>query len=310
MEQIRSLSQLIEEATKLCAEKGRKRISVAMAEDAGLIDAIEKARKMGLVDATLVGNPEKVKACIAEAGASEADYHIIPENNEAACGIVAVTEVSSKRADIYMKGQLHTDNFLRGMLNKEVGLRVGKRAISHCYFHSIPGYDRVIFIADGAFNMYPDLKMKADIVQNTVNFARSLGVELPKVACLAAVEMVNPDMPCTLDATALVQMNQRGQIKNCVVDGPLALDNAIDEEAARIKHIKSPVAGHADVLFVPQIEVGNALAKSISFFAKGSETAGLIIGAAAPVVLTSRADSPRAKLLSIAGAVMLAHHQG
>ncbi len=295
MEQIRSLSQLIEEATKLCAEKGRKRISVAMAEDAGLISAIEEARKMGLVDATLVGNPEKIKACIAEAGATEANYHIIPELNEAACGIVAVTEVSSKRADIYMKGQLHTDNFLRGMLNKEVGLRVGKRAISHCYFHSVPGYDRVLFIADGAFNMYPDLKMKADIVQNTVNFARSLGVELPKV---------------TLDATALVQMNARGQIKNCIVDGPLALDNAIDEEAARIKHIKSPVAGHADVLFVPQIEVGNALAKSISFFAKGSETAGLIIGAAAPVVLTSRADSPRAKLLSIAGAVMLAHHQG
>ena len=118
MEQIRSLSQLIEEATKLCAEKGRKRISVAMAEDAGLISAIEEARKMGLVDATLVGNPDKVKACIAEAGAAEANYHIIPETNEAACGIVAVTEVSSKRADIYMKGQLHTDNFLRGMLNK------------------------------------------------------------------------------------------------------------------------------------------------------------------------------------------------
>ncbi len=310
MEQVRSLSQLIEEARKLCSEKGRKRISVAMAEDAGLISAIEEARKLGLVDATLVGNSEKVKACIEEAGANETDYHIIAEDNEAKCGIVAVTEVSAGRADIYMKGQLHTDNFLRGMLNKEVGLRVGKNAISHCYFHSIPGYDRVIFIADGAFNMYPDLKMKKDIVQNTVNFARSLGVDTPKVACLCAVEMVNPDMPCTLDATALVQMYKRGQLKNCIVDGPLALDNAIDEEAARIKHIKSDVAGRADILIVPQIEVGNALAKSISFFAKGSETAGLIVGAAAPVVLTSRADSPRAKLLSIAGAVMLAHHQG
>ena len=208
-----------------------------------------------------------------------------------------------------MKGQLHTDNFLRGMLNKEVGLRSGK-VISHCYFHHIPGFDRVIFVSDGAFNMYPDIKQKADIVQNTVNFARSLGVECPKVACLCAVEMVNPDMPCTMDACALVQMNQRGQIKNCIVDGPLALDNAINEEAARIKHINSPVAGHADVLIAPQIEVGNALSKSISFFAQGSETAGLIIGAAAPVVLTSRADSPRAKLLSIAGAVMLSHHQG
>ena len=308
MEQVRSLSQLIEEAKKLCASKGKKRLSVAMAEDAGLISAIEEARKMGLVEATLVGNPEKVKACIAQAGASESDYHIIEEKNEAKCGLVAVAEVSSKRADIYMKGQLHTDHFLRGMLNKEVGLRSG-RVISHCYFHSIPGFDRVFFIADGAFNMYPDLKQKADILQNTVNFARSLGVECPKVACLAAVEVVNPDMPCTLDACALVQMNRRGQIKNCIVDGPLALDNAIDETAAKIKHIDSPVAGHADVLFVPQIEVGNALAKSITYFAKGSETAGLIIGAAAPVILTSRADPMRAKLLSIAGAVMMAHSQ-
>ena len=308
MEQVRSLSQLIEEAKKLCASKGKKRLSVAMAEDAGLISAIEEARKMGLVEATLVGNPEKVKACIAQAGASESDYHIIEEKNEAKCGLVAVAEVSSKRADIYMKGQLHTDHFLRGMLNKEVGLRSG-RVISHCYFHSIPGFDRVFFIADGAFNMYPDLKQKADILQNTVNFARSLGVECPKVACLAAVEVVNPDMPCTLDACALVQMNRRGQIKNCIVDGPLALDNAIDETAAKIKHIDSPVAGHADILFVPQIEVGNALAKSITYFAKGSETAGLIIGAAAPVILTSRADPMRAKLLSIAGAVMMAHSQ-
>ena len=309
MEQIRSLSQLIEGAKKFCASKGKKRLSVAMAEDAGLISAIEEARRAGLVEAILVGNPEKVKACIAEAGASEKDYTIIEEKNEAKCGLVAVAEVSSKRADIYMKGQLHTDHFLRGMLNKEVGLRSGK-VISHCYFHEIPGYDRVIFIADAAFNMYPELKQKADIVQNTVNFARALGVERPKVACLAAVEMVNPDMPCTLDACALVQMNQRGQIKNCIVDGPLALDNAIDETAAKIKKIDSPVAGRADILFVPQIEAGNVLAKSITYFSRGSKTAALILGAAAPVILTSRADPMEAKLLSIAGAVMMAHHEG
>jgi phosphate butyryltransferase len=219
---------------------------------------------------------------------------------------VAVAEVSSKRADIYMKGQLHTDHFLRGMLNKEVGLRSGK-VISHCYFHEIEGYDRIIFISDAAFNTYPDLKQKADIVQNTVNFARALGVECPKVACVAAVEVVNPDMPCTLDAAALTQMNQRGQIKNCVVDGPLALDNAINETAAKIKKITSPVAGKADILLVPHIDAGNILAKSIVYFSK-NETAGIIVGAAAPVILTSRADSPRAKLLSIAAAVMIAHH--
>ncbi|MDR1731465.1 MAG: bifunctional enoyl-CoA hydratase/phosphate acetyltransferase [Synergistaceae bacterium] len=305
MEQIRSLSQMVEEAKKLCAARGKKRISVAMAEDAGLISAIEEARKTGLVEATLVGNTAKVKACIAEAGAKESDYTIIDEKNEAKCGIVAVTEVSSKRADIYMKGQLHTDHFLRGMLNKEVGLRSGK-VISHCYFHEIDGYDRIFFVADAAFNTYPDLKQKADILQNTVNFARALGVECPKVACLAAVELVNPDMPCTLDAAALVQMAQRGQLKNCLVDGPLALDNAISEEAAKIKKITSPVAGRADILLVPHIEAGNMLAKSIVYFSK-NETAGIIIGAAAPVILTSRADSPRAKMLSIAAAVMISH---
>ena len=174
MEQIRSLSQMIEEAKKLCASKGKKRVSVAMAEDAGLISAVEEARKAGLIEATLVGNAEKVKACIAEAGASEKDYTIIDERSEPKCGLVAVAEVSSKRADIYMKGQLHTDHFLRGMLNKEVGLRSGK-VISHCYFHQIEGYDRILFISDAAFNTYPDLKQKADILQNTVNFARALG---------------------------------------------------------------------------------------------------------------------------------------
>lgn len=306
MEQIRSLSQMIEEAKKLCTSKGKKRISVAMAEDVGLISAIEEARKAGLIEATLVGDEAKVKACIAEAKASEKDYTIIDEKSEAKCGLVAVAEVSSKRADIYMKGQLHTDHFLRGMLSKEVGLRSGK-VISHCYFHEIEGYDRIIFISDAAFNTYPDLKQKADILQNTVNFAHALGVACPKVACLAAVEMVNPDMPCTLDAAALAQMAQRGQLKNCVVDGPLALDNAINEEAAKIKKITSPVAGKADVLIVPHIDSGNMLAKAIVYFSK-NETAGLIVGAAAPVILTSRADSPRTKMLSIAAAVMMAHH--
>ncbi|MCL2009789.1 MAG: bifunctional enoyl-CoA hydratase/phosphate acetyltransferase [Synergistaceae bacterium] len=306
MEQIRSLSQMVEEAKKLCASKGKKRISVAMAEDAGLIAAVEEARKAGLIEATLVGNADKVKACIAEAGAKEGDYTIIDEKSEAECGIVAVTEVSSKRADIYMKGQLHTDHFLRGMLNKEVGLRSGK-VISHCYFHEIEGYGKILFISDAAFNTYPDLKQKADILQNTVNFARALGVECPKVACLAAVEVVNPNMPCTLDAEALALMNQRGEIGNCVVAGPLALDNAINEEAARIKKITSPVAGNADVLIVPNIDAGNMLAKSIVYFSK-NETAGIIVGASAPVILTSRADSPRAKMLSIAAGVMMSHN--
>jgi len=302
MEQIRTLDQMLEVAKQICAQKGKKRISVAMAEDAGLLTAIDEANKFGLIDATLVGNTEKMKECAAEAKVDINKYNLIDEKSEAGCGLTAVTEVSSGRADIYMKGQLHTDHFLRAMLNKEIGLRSGK-VISHVYFHQVEGYNRILFIADAAFNTYPDLKSKADILQNTVNFARALGVETPKVACLAAVEVVNPDMPCTLDACALVQMCARGQIKNCIVDGPLALDNAINEEAARIKKISSPVAGNADILLVPHIDAGNMLAKAIVYFSK-NETAGIIVGAKAPIVLTSRADSPRAKMLSIAAAVL------
>jgi phosphate butyryltransferase len=302
MEQIRTLDQMLEAAKKVSAVSGKKRVSVAMAEDAGLLSAIDEANKFGLIDATLVGNLEKMKACAAEAKIDINKYNLIEEKSEAGCGMTAVTEVSSGRADIYMKGQLHTDHFLRAMLNKEVGLRSGK-VISHVYFHQVEGFNRILFIADAAFNTYPDLKAKADILQNTVNFARALGVETPKVACLAAVEVVNPDMPCTLDASALVQMCARGQLKNCIVDGPLALDNAINEEAAKIKKITSPVAGNADILLTPHIDAGNMLAKAIVYFSK-NDTAGIIVGAKAPIVLTSRADSPRAKLLSIAAAVM------
>ncbi|HCA41164.1 MAG TPA: phosphate butyryltransferase [Aminobacterium sp.] len=305
MEQIRSLTQLLEYAKKIGSEKGPKKLSVAMAEDAGLLSAIEEARIAGFAEAILVGHKEKIEEAAKEANIDLAHYEIVDEvKGEAFMGLTAVEKVSSGKADIYMKGQLHTNHFLRGMLNKEVGLRKGKNTISHCYFHSVEGYDRVFFIADAAFNMYPDLQGKADILQNTVNFARAFGVAEPKAAVLAAVEVVNPDMPCTIDAAALTQMNRRGQIKNCIVDGPFALDNAVSEESARTKGIISPVAGYADILLVPDIEAGNMMVKALVYFSK-NETAGLILGAAAPVILTSRADSPRAKLLSIAAAVVL-----
>jgi phosphate butyryltransferase len=304
MEQIRSLSALLDYAKKIGAEQGPKKVSVAMAENAGLLSCLEEARTEGIAESILVGNEDNIKAAADEAGVDLANFEVIDEKSEAKMGLVAVEKVSSGQADIYMKGQIHTNDFLRGMLNKEVGLRKGKNTISHCYFHSVEGFDRIFFICDAAFNMYPDLAQKAQILQNTVNFARSLGVHEPKAAVLAAVEVVNPDMPCTLDAAALSQMNKRGQIKNCVVDGPFALDNAINEESARTKGIVSPVAGKADILVVPDIEAGNMLAKAIVYFSK-NETAGLILGAAAPVVLTSRADSPRAKLISVAAAAAL-----
>ena len=306
MEQIRSLSQLLEYAQKICAEKGVKTIAVAKADDAGLFEAMEDARKAGIAKFTITGEKAKIEAAAAAAGADLANYNVIEcSANEAEMAIKAVTEVSSGRADVYMKGQLHTANFLRGMLNKEVGLRKGKNTISHCYFHSVKGYDRIFFVSDAAFNMYPDVTQKADILKNTVALAKAFGVAVPKVAVLAAIEEINPAMPATIDAATLVVMNSRKQIKGCIVDGPLALDNAVSEASAKIKGIDSPVAGKADVLIVPNIEAGNMLAKSIAYFAE-NETAGLIIGAAAPIVLTSRADSPRAKLLSVAAAVVFA----
>lgn len=305
MEQIRNLDQLLEYAKAV----GPKKISVACAEDSVVLEAVEAARKAGIADAFLVGNAEKIKEAAEKIGADVANYEVVDEKGgPAKSALKAVELVSGGQAEILMKGMVETADFLRGVLNKEVGLRNGKKTLSHVYIHEVKGYDRIFFITDAAFNMYPDLKTKVDIVKNTVNLAHAFGVECPKVAALSAVEVVNPDMPATLDAAALALMSQRGQIKGCVVDGPLALDNAVSEESAHHKKIVSPVAGHADVLHVPNIETGNVLAKAIVYFSE-NKTAGLVLGAKAPIVLTSRADSAEAKLLSIASACALAAHQ-
>ncbi len=303
MEQIRTLTQLLEYAQKV----GPRKISVALAEDAEVLEAVEHARKNRIADAFLVGNADKLKAVADEIGVDLSNYEVVDEQGgEAATALTAVKLVSEGKADIYMKGMIKTANFLRGLLNKEVGLRTGS-LVSHAYFHEID--DRILFICDPAFNMYPDLNDKVKIVNNTVQLAHALGVTCPKVAALAAVEVVNPDMPATLEAAALAQMNRRGQIKGCVLDGPFALDNAISEESAKHKGITGEVAGKADILLVPNIDAGNMLAKSMVYFAK-AKTAGLVLGAKAPVILTSRSDSAETKLYSIASAVALAAHLG
>lgn len=302
MEQIRDLTQLLEYAKKV----GPKKISVACAEDSVVMEAVENARKEGICNAYLCGNADKIKEACAAVGADPANYEIVDEKGgAAAAALKAVELVSSGQAEVLMKGMLETADFLRAVLNKEKGLRNGKNVLSHVYIHEVEGYDRIFFVTDGAFNMYPDLKTKASILNNCVKLVHAFGVAEPKVAVIAAVEVVNPDMPATLDATALVQMNRRGQIKGCLVDGPLALDNAVSLESAHHKKIKSDVAGLADVLLVPDIEAGNILAKSIVYFAR-NKTAALVLGAKAPIVLTSRADSAEAKLLSIASACVQA----
>ena len=204
-----------------------------------------------------------------------------------------------------MKGLIPTADFLRAVLNKEVGLRQGKQVLSHVAVMEIPGREKLLFMSDGAMNMRPDLPQKVQILKNVVHVAHALGFEKPRVAALAAVEVVNPDMPETVDAAALTKMCERGQIKGCIVDGPLALDNALSEEAAHHKGIVSEVAGRADVLMVPEIISGNILYKAVTFLAQGA-VAGVVIGAKAPIVMTSRADSSAAKLQSIALAVLAA----
>lgn len=305
MEQLRSLTELLEYARKV----GPMTISVACAEDTEVLEAVEEARKAGVAKAFLVGDIDKIREAAAPLKIELGKYEIVNEKGgEAAASMKAVELVSSGQAKILMKGMVKTANFLRAVLNKEKGLRSGA-LLSHVYIHEIENYDRIFFISDPAFNMYPDLQAKVGIIDNVVQLSHAFGVSCPKVAALAAVEVVNPDMPCTLEAALLTQMNRRGQIKGCLIDGPLALDNAVSEESAKHKGIVSDVAGCADILLVPNIESGNMMAKAIVYFAR-NKTAGLVLGAKAPIVLTSRSDSAETKLLSIASAVALAAFQG
>lgn len=304
MKQLRSLTELLDYAR----EVGPMTISVACAEDAEVLEAVEAARKEGVSKAYLAGDADKIKKAAESVGVDVSNFEIVDDKGgEASASLKAVELVSSGKADILMKGMVKTANFLRAVLNKEKGLRSGA-LLSHVYIHEIENYDRIFFISDPAFNMYPDLQGKVSIVENVVKLAHAFGIQTPKVAALAAVEVVNPDMPPTLDAAMLTQMNRRGQIKNCIIDGPLALDNAVSVESAKHKGIISDVAGYADILLVPNIDSGNMLAKAIVYFAR-NKTAGIVLGAKAPIVLTSRADSSEAKLLSIASAVALAAFQ-
>jgi phosphate butyryltransferase len=305
MKQLRSLTELLSYARDV----GPLTVSVACAEDAEVLEAVDAARKEGVAKALLVGDADKIAKTASSVSVDLRHFEVVDQKGgESDASLKAVELVSSGKADILMKGMVKTANFLRAVLNKEKGLRSGS-LLSHVYLHHVAHYDRIFFVSDPAFNMYPDLQGKISIIENVVRLAHSFGVETPKVAALAAVEVVNPDMPPTIDAAMLTQMNRRGQIQNCLIDGPLALDNALSEESARHKGIVSDVAGLADVFLVPDIEAGNMLSKSIIYLSAGSKTAGLVLGARAPIVLTSRADSSETKLLSIASAVALAVFQ-
>ncbi|HWR08656.1 phosphate butyryltransferase [Sporomusa sp.] len=283
--------------------KSPKRVAVAAAQDDAVLEAVQGAHKQKLADFTLVGDIDKIKATADKLGVTLNDVQMIHEPDDRKAAYRAVALVSSGEADVLMKGLINTADFLRAVLDKEIGLRTG-RVLSHIAVYQLPGFDRLIMITDGGMNIAPTLQQKADIIQNSVQLANVLGIKPAKIAILAAVEVVNPDMPATLEAAALAKMAERGQIKGAIVDGPLALDNAISMEAAQHKGINSPVAGMADILVTPDIEAGNMLGKSLVYIANG-KIAGLILGAAKPVVVTSRADTYEAKIMSIALGALL-----
>jgi phosphate butyryltransferase len=305
IEPVRDMRSLVSLAKLIGQVKGVKRVAVAAAEDDHVLEAIHNARLEGMIHPLLFGDEGKIRAVCAEMGIDSAKLEITHASSNAEASELAVKAVREGRADIVMKGLVDTATILRAVLNKEWGLRTGK-LLSHILVFDSPGrFERLFLMSDGAMNIEPDLKAKIEIVQNAVSVAHAIGLEKPKVAMLAAIEVVNPDMSTAVDDAIISKMGDRGQIKGAVIDGPLALDNAVSPEAAEIKGIVSPVAGHADVLIVDNIDVGNVFYKTLVYFA-GAHVAGTIMGAAAPMILTSRADSGETKFNSIALACILA----
>jgi phosphotransacetylase len=273
-------------------------------EKTALAGAIE-AGKAGLITPILVGPAAKIEDIARSAGINLGRTEIIDTPHSQASAVKAVEVVRAGRAELLMKGSLHTDELLSAVVARETGLRTGRR-ISHVFLMDVPTYHKVLIVTDAAINISPGLEEKADICQNAIDLAISLGVANPKIAILAAVETVTSKMPSTIDAAALCKMADRGQIKGGVLDGPLAFDNAISREAAEIKGIQSQVTGDPDILLVPDLEAGNMLAKQLTFLAK-ADSAGLVLGARVPIILTSRADGLRSRIASCAVAVLAAH---
>ncbi len=275
----------------------KKRLVLAAAQDPFSLNAVMKAYNDQLIEPLLIGRKSEIASLLKEYRFDTDGVKIIDEPDMERAIELSVKMVSNKEADVLMKGKVGTSSLLKAVLNKEWGLRTGK-LLSHFALFEVKTYHKLIAVADVAMNIAPNLQDKIAIVDNSVSCLNRLGVQMPKVAVLGAVEMVNENMEATLHAALLSKMNQRDQIRNCIIDGPLAFDNAVSFESARHKGIMSDVAGDTDLLLMPDIEVGNVLYKSLVFFAK-AKVAGVILGASAPIVLTSRSDSEEAKYYSI-----------
>ena len=279
------------------------RVAVAHPCDQVSLESAVAAAKLKLMTPILVGPEHRIREVAAKHGLDISAFEIVDARYSQDSAAKAVELVREGRADALMKGSLHTDELMGAVVKRETGLRTGRR-ISHCFIMDVPDHDQPLVITDAAVNIAPDLKVKVDIVQNAIDLARAMGQKEVRVAILSAMESVNPDVPSTLEAAALCKMADRGQITGALVDGPLALDNAISPEAAAIKKISSPVAGRATVLVVPDLEAGNMLAKSLSFLAD-ADAAGIVLGAKVPIILSSRADEEIARLASCAVAQLL-----
>ncbi|MCK8059483.1 MULTISPECIES: phosphate butyryltransferase [unclassified Fusibacter] len=289
---------------KVARERGPKTVAVAVAQDSDVLKAVDGARAQGIVKAILVGDKTEIEARASEVGVDLSEYEIIDIADMADASLKAVELVSSGKAQMVMKGLVDTAVILKAVLNKEVGLRTGN-VLSHVALFDVPKYHKLLLVTDAAMNIAPDLQAKKQIIENSLQVAYALDIEVPNVGVICAKEKVNPKMPATVDAGELVAMNERGELTGCVVGGPFALDNAVSKEAAKLKKIDHPAAGDCDILLAPNIEGGNILYKTLGFLTD-ARSAGVIVGAKAPVILTSRADSDDAKLNSIALGVLMA----
>lgn len=290
---------------KKVSECSKKTVAVAVAEDAPVLEAIKAAKEQGIADAILVGNKAKMEEIAATLDMDLSQYEVINEEDNIQAALKAVSLVHDGKADMYMKGLIDTKNFLKSVLDKEVGLRTGK-PLSHVCVFEVKGVDHLLFLTDVAFMTYPTLEDKVAIIENTVEVCHACGINEPKVAPIAAVEVVNPKMPCTVDAAELVKMNEEGKITGCIVDGPLSMDMAIDKEAASHKGgAGRKIAGDADVLLFPDIHAGNLVYKVLTHLCE-MKNGCILTGTAAPVILTSRSDSFETKINSIALAAVVA----
>ncbi|OIJ16894.1 phosphate butyryltransferase [Anaerobacillus alkalilacustris] len=294
------LDSFMQEAT----EYPSKVVAVASADNEEVIEAVVKALEGKLATFLLYGQKEKINSFLSGkklASTYMNNIQVVDAESVDDAAKFAVQAVNEGKADILMKGMVSTSIILKEVLNKDYGLRDG-RLLSHIAVFQIQNFERLIFVTDAAMNIVPDLQQKVEIINNSVRFVRKLGIDNPKVAVISSVETVNPNMSATVDGALLSKMNTRGQIKNCIVDGPLALDNAISPQAAKLKGIEGEVAGKADIIMVPTVDVGNVLYKSLVYFSK-AKVGAVILGAKVPIVLTSRSDSTESKLYSLALAV-------